>query len=98
MQKHSVGGGNGRISLPGTLREQAKRELCLCVLTAEHDAWCEHLYYGDIMKVNLLNTKFIIVATRSGSTPCQERCLEILWHFSDCCQPVETLSSGVNNV
>ena len=55
-----VGGGNGRISLPGTRREQAKRELCLCVLTAEHDAWCEHLYYGDIMKVNLLNTKFII--------------------------------------
>ena len=30
----SVGGGNGRISLPGTRREQAKRQLCLCVLTA----------------------------------------------------------------
>ena len=40
----------------------------------------------------------IIVATRMGSIPCQERCLEILWNFSDCCQPVETLSSGVNNV
>ena len=29
-----VGGGNGRISLSGTRREQAKRQLCLCVLTA----------------------------------------------------------------
>ena len=38
------------------------------------------------------------MATRSGSTPCQDRCLEILWNFSDFCQPVETLSSGVNNV
>ena len=33
------------------------RGVCRFVLTAEHDAWCEHLYYGDIMKVNLINTR-----------------------------------------
>ena len=54
----TVGGGNGRISLPGTRREQAKRQLCLGVLTAAiptPHAICRTV--DLIMKVNLSNTK-----------------------------------------
>ena len=45
------------ISLPGTRREQAERQLCLCVLTAAiptPHAICRPV--DLIMKVNLINT------------------------------------------
>ena len=96
MGKGSVGGGNRwsgashrSVPAPGSLSVRPDRCSTILVRTP---VLCTS-YESKPIKHQV-----IIVATRSGSTPCQERCLEILWNFSDCCQPVETLSSGVNNV